>query len=65
MSSIDTCCQLLEEEQTSLIQLSGALTILQASILKDVLKTAIKRMKPIQVDMYDLNEVDVSALQLL
>ncbi len=65
MASFNSCCQLVKEEGSSRIQLSGTVTILQAAVLRNTLKKAIRRMEPIRVDMLALDEIDVSVLQLL
>lgn len=65
MSSSTPLCQLVKEPDMSVIRLSGEVNILQASLLKDLFLQAVARNKPIRVNMADLEELDVTAIQLL
>jgi len=65
MTQIESCCQLFEEPERTIITLQGDVNILQAGELKGLLLKAIGRGKSIQVDMSALDELDVTAIQLM
>jgi anti-anti-sigma factor len=57
--------ELIEEDQLTVVTLRGELDIHAFHSLKDMLLSAIGRKKSIRIDMSDLKELDMIAIQLL
>ena len=65
MSEEKKSCQITTSESSSVITLATKVKVAQAAEFKSILIAALQEKKPIRVDMSDLNELDVSIIQLL
>jgi len=57
--------QITQDEERTLVQLSGALTIMDALETRDQLALAVSTAKRVEVDLAEVIEIDCAGLQLL
>lgn len=57
--------QVTQDEERTLVQLSGALTIMDALETRDQLALAVSTAKRVEVDLAEVIEIDCAGLQLL
>ena len=65
MSQLDTPCKLVNSKGVSILTLKGKVKIAEATYLKKLLIEAVNESNPIRVDMSDLEDIDITTIQLL
>ncbi|NQZ21868.1 MAG: STAS domain-containing protein [Colwellia sp.] len=65
MSQLDNACKLVDSNGVSILTLKGKVKITEATCLKELLIEAVNEGNPIRVDMSELEDIDITMIQLL